>query len=84
MRYELTDREWAAIRPVLPNKPRGVPRVNDRQLDEGEIIDRKLVITGGHHLGYTSPKGVPNHFLGDGITPGKAVAGWFGSAFQSA
>jgi transposase len=30
MRYELTDHEWAAIRPMLPNKPRGVPRVNDR------------------------------------------------------
>jgi len=22
MRYELTDHEWAAIRPMLPNKPR--------------------------------------------------------------
>ena len=31
MRYELTDDEWAAIRPMLPNKPRGVPRVNDRR-----------------------------------------------------
>ena len=29
MRYELTDHEWAVIRPMLPNKPRGVPRVND-------------------------------------------------------
>jgi transposase len=28
MRYELTNFEWAAIRPFLPNKPRGVPRVN--------------------------------------------------------
>ena len=27
MRYELTDYEWAAVRPFLPNKPRGVPRV---------------------------------------------------------
>ena len=27
MRYELTDYEWAAIKPFLPNKPRGVPRV---------------------------------------------------------
>jgi transposase len=27
MRYELTDYEWAAIRMMLPNKPRGVPRV---------------------------------------------------------
>lgn len=30
MRYELTHYEWAAINPMLPNKPRGVPRVNDR------------------------------------------------------
>jgi transposase len=27
MRYELTDHEWIAIKPILPNKPRGVPRV---------------------------------------------------------
>jgi transposase len=26
MSYELTDHEWTAIRPMLPNKPRGVPR----------------------------------------------------------
>ena len=26
MRYELTDYEWAAIRPMLPNKARGVRR----------------------------------------------------------
>ena len=31
MRYELTDHEWTAIKPMLPNKPRGVPRVNDRR-----------------------------------------------------
>jgi transposase len=30
MRYELTDHEWTAIKPMLPNKLRGVPRVNDR------------------------------------------------------
>jgi hypothetical protein len=24
MRYELTDDEWTAIKPMLPNKPRGV------------------------------------------------------------
>ena len=35
MRYELTDFEWTAIRPVLPNKPRGVPRVNDRRVLDG-------------------------------------------------
>ena len=35
MRYELTDLEWAAIRPMLPNKPRGAPRVNDRRVRNG-------------------------------------------------
>src|SRR6516164_7995179 len=35
MRYELTDREWAAIKPMLPNKPRGVPRVDDRRVLNG-------------------------------------------------
>ena len=28
MRYELTEHEWTAIRPMLPNEPRGA-RVND-------------------------------------------------------
>ena len=35
MRYELTDYEWAAIKPMLPNKPRGVPRVDDRRTLNG-------------------------------------------------
>src|SRR5262245_48988259 len=35
MRYELSDHEWAAIKPMLPNKPRGVPRVNDRRVLNG-------------------------------------------------
>ena len=35
MRYELTDYEWSAIKPFLPNKPRGVPRVNDRRVLNG-------------------------------------------------
>ena len=30
MRYELADLEWVAIKPFLPNMPRGAPRVNDR------------------------------------------------------
>jgi hypothetical protein len=25
MRYELNDYEWRLIKPMLPNKPRGVP-----------------------------------------------------------
>ena len=35
MRYELTDYEWAAIGPMLPNKVRGVPRVDDRRVLNG-------------------------------------------------
>ena len=35
MRYELADCEWDAIKPMLPNKPRGIPRVNDRRVLNG-------------------------------------------------
>jgi transposase len=35
MRCELADYEWVAIKPMLPNKPRGVPRVNDRRVLNG-------------------------------------------------
>jgi transposase len=35
MRYALTDYEWSAIKPMLPSKPRGVPRVNDRRVLNG-------------------------------------------------
>jgi transposase len=35
MRYELNDYEWSAIKPMLPNKPRGVARVNDRRVLNG-------------------------------------------------
>ena len=32
MRYELSDDEWGVIKPMLPNKPRGIPRVEDRRM----------------------------------------------------
>jgi Putative transposase of IS4/5 family (DUF4096) len=35
MRYELTDYEWTAIKPMLPNRPHGVPRANDRRVLNG-------------------------------------------------
>jgi len=35
MRCELTDLEWAAIKPMLPNKSRVVPRVDDRRVLNG-------------------------------------------------
>lgn len=34
-RYELTDHEWSILAPLLPNKPRGVPRVDDRRVLNG-------------------------------------------------
>jgi transposase len=35
VRYELSDSEWATIKPLLPNKSRGVRRVNDRRVLNG-------------------------------------------------
>jgi transposase len=34
-RYDLTDFEWRVIEPLLPKKPRGVPRVDDRRVRNG-------------------------------------------------
>ena len=35
MRYQLSDCEWNVIRPMLPNKARGIPRVDDRRILNG-------------------------------------------------
>jgi transposase len=35
MHYELNDHAWGVLRPMLPNKPRGVPRVDDRRILNG-------------------------------------------------
>lgn len=34
-RYEITDFEWSIIAPLLPNKPGGVPRSDDRKVLNG-------------------------------------------------
>ena len=34
-RYDLTDFEWSVIEPLLPQKPCGVPRVDDRRVLNG-------------------------------------------------
>jgi len=49
MRYELGDCEWGVIKPMLPNKPRGIPRVDDHLLPE-EAFDLEP-------LGATRPVG---------------------------
>jgi Putative transposase of IS4/5 family (DUF4096) len=35
MRYALSEHEWTTIKPMLPNKPRGVRRVDDRRILNG-------------------------------------------------
>lgn len=35
VRYELSDMECSIIRTMLPTKPRGVPRVDDRRVLNG-------------------------------------------------
>jgi transposase len=35
MRYELSDHEWDVINPMLANKPRGIPPVDDRLVFSG-------------------------------------------------
>jgi len=34
-RYDLSEAEWRLIAPLLPNKPRGVARVDDRRVING-------------------------------------------------
>jgi transposase len=51
MRYELTDCEWFAIRPLLPNKPRGVPRVDDRR-----VLNGIFWVLRSAHRGATCPE----------------------------
>ena len=34
-RFDLTDFEWSVIAPLLPNKVRGVKRVDDRRVLNG-------------------------------------------------
>ena len=37
-RIDLTDFEWSVIQPLLPNKPRGVARVDDRRVLERHLL----------------------------------------------
>ena len=48
-RSELTDFEWHVIAPLLPNKPQGVPRADDRRVLNGIL----WVLRTGHR-GVTS------------------------------
>jgi hypothetical protein len=48
-RYELSDFEWSIIQPLLPNKPRGVHRSDDRKvLNRIYLASADWVALGGH------------------------------------
>ena len=75
MRYELTDQEWTAVRPMLPNKPRGVPRVNDRRV----LNDIFWVLRSGapwgdvpDDFGVRTPPATTASLGGDGLVSGAA------------
>lgn len=42
MRYELSDCEWTAIKPMLPNKPCGVRWANDRRVLNVFFLDSAI------------------------------------------
>ena len=42
MRYELSEYEWSGIKPMRPNKPRGVPRLDDRRMLNGILWVQRL------------------------------------------
>jgi transposase len=48
--YDLTDFEWRVIKPLLPNKPRGVRRVDDRRVLNGIF----WVLRSDAHFGLSS------------------------------
>ena len=63
-RHDLTDAEWAIISPLPPDKPRGVPRVDDRRVISG-------ISSSPRRLGGVRPparrgrkKGGPDHAIG--------------------
>ena len=36
--FWLSDAQWEGLAPLLPNKPRGVPRVDDRRVISGIVV----------------------------------------------
>ena len=59
MRYEFSDQEWSIIRAMLPTKPRGMPRVDDRRVLNGIF----WVLRSGAPGGIFHPSMAPHHLL---------------------
>jgi hypothetical protein len=64
MRYELSDYEWTAVKPLLPNRPHGVRRVNDRRtlICAVPVVDRRWATPMIHatHFMFWMPSGFLN------------------------
>ena len=93
-RYELTDMEWDVICPLLPNKPRGVPRVDDRRVINGilwrfrtgspwaDVPGHGLALAQGG-LSRHAIKQVDRMLSNDGIDVDALMAGWAGYCLGS-
>ena len=55
MHYELSDCEWSVIKPMLPNKPRGIPRVDDRAHSQRHLLGLALRCTMARPAGELRP-----------------------------
>jgi len=73
--YELSDFEWDVIAPLLPNKPRGVPRVDDRRVLNG-IFWVLREHRGGHCRKSSAPRRLATTALCGGAGPGFGTAFW--------
>ena len=63
--FWLSDTQWARLAPLLPNKSRGVPRVDDRRVISGTIV--VALQSGGRWIdvptGYGPRKTLYNRFV---------------------
>ena len=73
MRYELSDYEWSVIKPMLPNKPRGIPRVDDRRISTASSGSCDQVHHGAIYQAATVPIRLATivSFAGGGPVSGK-------------
>ena len=72
-RYDLTDFEWNVIEPLLPNKPRGVPRVDDRRVLNGIMWVLRSGATCRSATGPTPPATTASIA---GARTGSGIASW--------
>ena len=75
MHYELGDHEWAAIKPMLPNKPRGVlgdrPHVLNASFGSCDLAHRGAIC---HEVSVRTPPATTASFGGAALVSG--VGSW--------